>query len=131
MKKKLAAAVVAGIAATALSATPAYASWSQLTDGRVGFWTQSYGTGAFGAYRTPDDGGRWGYVLPNWLDDPRSIWNDSRRTIYVYKNPTCTSAGGRWYRAVSPGQRVEMITGTDWRQIQAFSFLQPNGRPTC
>jgi hypothetical protein len=135
-KKAMVTAAAAGVLGAGLVSAPAQASWSELTPGRVGFWTASYGDpyeiGRFGAYRSPDYGGAWGNILPNWLDDPKSIDNDSRRTIYVYKNPSCRSDGGRWWRAVSPNQRVNQTIGTDWRYIQAFSFLAPtSSRRSC
>jgi hypothetical protein len=129
-KKAMVASAAAGVATVALApVSAARATWSELTPGRVGFWTISYGDpynqGSFGAYRSPDAGGHWGGVLPSWLDDPKSMDNDSRRTIYVYKNEACRSDGGRWWRVVSPNQRVNQTIGTDWRGIQGFSFKAP------
>jgi hypothetical protein len=136
MKRKIMAAIAAGVLGSTLVSVPAQASWSELTGNRVGFWTISYGDpyemGRFGALREPDDGGSWGYVLPDWLDYPKSIWNKSDRTIYLYNNPTCNSTGGRWVRSMAPRQKVNSTTGTDWNSIQAFSFLEPTpSRRSC
>lgn len=125
--KKVAAAAAVGLIGAGLLSAPAQADWNDLTAGRVGFWTRSYAQGSMGAYRDPTDGGAWGAVLPSWLDYPKSLWNDSDRyTMYVYENPSCMSAGGRWYRAIAPGQKVDSTSGVPhWNSIQAFSFLQP------
>lgn len=134
--KRWAAAAVGAVAALTLAPVPAQAQWNELSSGRVGFWTLSYGDpwedGRFGGYRTPDYGGAWGYILPSWLDYPKSIWNRSDRSMWVYNNPSCRSDGGRWVRQVSPGQRVESTSGTNWNSIQAFSYLAPtSSRRSC
>ena len=136
MLRKIIGAAFAGVLGVSLLAAPAQAEWNDLSDGRVGFWTRSYGdpanSGRLGTYREPDDGGYWGYVLPDWLDYPNSIWNRTGRTMYVYENPTCASYGGRWVRAVHPGQKVNSTPGTDWDSIQAFSYLAPTpSRRSC
>ena len=133
MLRKIIVAAIAGLMTVFAFAVPARAEWNDLPDGKVGFWTGSYGFGSLGQYRDPDNGGYWGYVLPDWLDYPNSIWNRSDRyTMYVYNNPTCASYGGRWVRAVYPGQKVNSTPGTDWDSIQAFSYLQPtSSRRSC
>lgn len=136
MKKALAAAAAVGVGAALAVSAPAQAVWAELSPGRIGFWTSSYGdpyqNGKFGGYREPDYGGAWGYVLPTWLDYPNSIWNRTARTAYMYENPSCRSDGGRWVRAVAPGQKVNSTPGTDWDSIQAFSFLEPTpSRRSC
>jgi len=134
---KLLAAATVGVTASALMAVPAQAAWSELTRGRLGFWTRSYGdpleTGSFGAYKDPSNGGVWGAVLPYWLDNPRSIWNDTSRNVYVYENPSCMSAGGRFVGTVRPGDRINSTAGVNnWNTIQAYSFLQPtSGQRSC
>jgi hypothetical protein len=131
------AAGIAGLGAALAVPAPAQAAWSELTPGRVGFWTRSFGDpyedGRFGAYRTPPDNGPLGVVLPDWLDYPRSLWNrDGEMSIWVYENPTCNSSGGRWVRELRPGQKVNSTAGTDWDSIQAFSFLAPTpSRRSC
>jgi hypothetical protein len=138
MKRKLLAAALVGVATVGVGAVPAQALWSQLADNRVGFWTRSYGdlygNGRFGGYRAPGgpSGLAWGYVLPDWLDYPKSIWNRTDRDVWVYENPSCMSAGGRWVKRVAPGQKVNSTTGTDWDSIQAFSYLAPTpGQRSC
>lgn len=136
MKFKVAAALAAGVLGAGLITAPAQASWNQLSPGRIGFWTSSYGdpyqNGEFGGYRHPDNGGYWGYVLPSWLDYPNSLWNRTPYTAYMYENPSCRSDGGRWVRAVAPGQRINTTPGTDWDSIQAFSYLAPTpSRRSC
>jgi hypothetical protein len=132
MKKSIMAAAAVGVMAASLLAAPAQAVWTELTPGRLGFWTYSYGDpyeqGQFGQYRSPDYGGNWGNALQDRIDNPASIDNDTRRPIWVYKNTACRSDGGRWYRKVEPNQRVVQTIGTDWVGIQAYSFLGPTGR---